>query len=252
MDNGLPDFAGADEPAVTETAQPQEAAQPAAEPALEAPQPAPAEAAPAVEPEAPQPEQQPGFVPLAALLDERDRRQATEAEARRLREWRQQQEAEARRQPAPDRESDPEGYEAYRDQRFQAAMYDQKLTFSQRMAVLEHGADAVKAAKDWYDSEGSRDPYLDRKVAASEDPYGVVLAEWKRQKVLSSVDPNDLDAFLAWKAQNQPQSAAGAPAAPPARPAAPRPSIAAAPSAGASSDPSVKGGDDTYREMFGS
>ena len=253
MEDQLPDFTGMETPApeaATEAEQPQ---------AVETPQ----EAAPAPEP---QPEAEPAVVdpatgqpvPLATFLDMRDRATAAEREARTLREWRQQQEEAARRQQEiPDRTEDPEGYEAHREAAQREQFRVMYRNASKRFATLEHGQDAVTAAEKWYDEQGRHDPFFNQKVWTSEDPYGVVLAEWQRSQLLSKVDPTDYDAFLAWKRQQagqapaQPQPAAGAPAAPPARPAAPRPSIAAAPSAGASSDPAVKNGDETYREMFG-
>ena len=259
MDKDLPDFLSdapqaapeaAQEPAAQAEVAPSEAAQapPEANPAP-APDPAP-EAAPA-DP------QQHGFVPIAALLDERDKRQAADAEAQRLRQWRQQQEEMARRQPPPSLDEDPHGFHEHQAQQFQSALYDQKLAFSQRMAVVEHGKDAVEAAKAWYDSYAAQDPFFDRKVASSEDPYGVVIAEWKRQQLLSKVDPTDLDAFLAWKAQQagqapavNPNAPAGAPMAPPGAPKPPRPSMAAAPSAGSHSAPAAKDGADQFKSMF--
>lgn len=266
MDTDLPDFSGEQSPApetqVQEPAAPVAAApqpDPANPPAPDAqPQPA-TEAAPAAPTQSDAEQAAAMHVPLATFLDMRDRANRHEQEARQLREWRAQQEAAARRQPPPSREEDPEGYEQHREQRFQAALYDQKLSFSERMAVQAHGKDAVAAAKTWYDSYAAQDPFFDRKVASSPDPYEVVITEWKRQQLLTRIAPEDLDAFQDWKAAQAGQApaapanpAAGAPPAPPARPAAPRPSIAAAPSAGASSEPRPTGGEETYQRMFGS
>lgn len=264
MDDDLPDFSGEQTPAPETATQAPEPAAPVAvapqsDPATPpaAAQPQPATEAPA-NPNPSDAEQAAAMhVPLATFLDMRDRANAAQTEARQLREWRAQQEAAARRQPPPSREEDPEGYEQHREQRFQSALYDQKLSFSERMAVRDHGKEAVDAAKAWYDSYAAQDPFFDRKVASSPDPYEVVIAEWKRQQLLTRIAPDDFEAFQAWKAAQagqppaNPNPAAGAPLAPPARPAAPRPSLASAPSAGSSSDPAAKGGDETYREMFG-
>lgn len=259
MDKDLPDFLSdapqaapevAQEPAAQAEGAPSEAAQAPPEANLApAPDPAP-EAAPA--------DQQHGFVPIAALLDERDKRQAADAEAKRLREWREQQEAMARRQPPPSLDDDPHGFHEHQAAQIQSALYDQKLAFSQRMAVVEHGKDAVEAAKDWYNTYAAQDPFFDRKVASSDDPYGVVIVEWKRQQLLSKVDPTDLDAFLAWKAQQagqapvvNPNAPAGAPiVAQPGAPKPPRPSMAAAPSAGSHAAPDAKDGAEQFKSMF--
>lgn len=256
----LPDFSGeqspapdapqVQEPAATPAPAPQEA--PATPPPADPAQPAPVAADPSLAEQAAA-----QHVPLSTFLDMRDKATAAEKRAKELETWRQQQEAAARRQPPPSREEDPDGYEEHRDQRFQAALYEQKLSFSERLAVGAHGKDAVAAAKSWYDEYATQDPFFDRKVASSADPYEVVITEWKRQQLLTRIDPNDIDAFQAWKAAQAgqapaaPNPAAGAPSAPPARPQAPRASIAAAPSAGASADPRPMDGDETYRSMFG-
>lgn len=253
----LPDFAGENEP-VTETLA-EAPQQPAAEPSQE-PQPeAAATPAPEPEPQAPEPTPQPQAeqlqAPLSALLDEREKRQAAERKAQELQQWRDQQEAQFRRQQqqVPDRFADPEAYEQFAAAQQQAALFELRRDMSRQMAEVRHGPDVVKAAFDWGASLCDRDPHFNAKVKASPDPMGLVVEEWKRDQLLQRLDPNDLDAFQQWKAQ-QAGATPAAPAVgaqPPARPAAPRPSIATAPSAGASSDPRVKDGGEVFQEMFG-
>lgn len=194
--------------------------------------------------------------PLAALLDERDKRQAAERraeglerEARELREWRAQQEARRDATPPPSRETDPEGYEAHQRATVQAELYAQRLDSSLSMAEIRHGPDVAKAAFDWGVQRCDSDPYFNDKVKASRDPVGLVVSEWRREQTLSKIsDPADVDAFLAWKASQAPGAA---PAAPSPRPAAPRPSLASGPSASQIAEPEAMDGAATYTRMFG-
>lgn len=263
MEDELPDFAGLDTPAPEAVVEaqpapeaPQEATQqaPAAPVAEASPQPALEAAQTVVDPATGQ------HVPLPTFLDMRDRATLAEKRAKELEDWRRQQEAAAQRQPPPNPQEDPAGYLAHQEQRFNQQIYSMKMGQSRRFAEMQHGPEVVKTAFDWGASRCDQDPYFNEKVRASDDPIGFVVAEWKRDQVASKIDPSELEAFLAWKAAQPPQQpgqpspatpTAGAQQSPPVRPAAPRPSIAAAPSAGASSDPAQKGGDEAYREMFG-
>jgi hypothetical protein len=234
----------------------------AAEPAPVAPA-APEPAAPVAAPP-PAPEQT--FAPLAALLDEREKRQAAEKRAAELEQWRQQQEAQARRQPIPDPAEDPQGYFAHQEQRRQAEAWGMRLEMSKQFAEIRHGADTTNQAFQWGLERCDSDPHFNAKVQASNDPVGLVVAEWQREQLLSEVKPDEFAAFKAWKAAQAAQPApmapqaatpplaapALAPAAPPAQPAAPRPSLASAPSASTSAAPIPRDGEATFRQMFGS
>lgn len=233
---------------------------------------APLAEAPAAIPPAPVPE--PTVAPIAALLDERDRRQAAEraleaatARATEAERWRQQQEAQANRQPIPDRATDPEGFDAYQRQQFNTALYDQKLEFSRTTAELRHGPEVVEKAFGWGLDRCNRDPHFNEKVRESRDPVGLVVGEWRRDQMLASLgnDPTRVEAFIAWEAaQKTDPSAAQAPApaaapatqtppaaAPAAAPVAPRPSLAAAPAAGtAGADTRIADGEEVFSSMF--
>lgn len=256
MSEDLPDFLS-DEPSSAPI-----------EPAVEA---APLEAPAAPEAEAPvapveQPQAEPPLaaeeppapqhVPLTTFLDMRDKYSAANKKAAELEQWRQQQEAQARRQPAPDPFDDPAGALAHRDQSVAEQFRNLRLDNSERFATLKHGEDVVKAAQDWYDKEGSRDRFLDQKVEASKDPFGTVVEEWKRSQLLSKISPDQLDAFQQWQASQTANPVPGipviAPAAnqPPARPQAPRASIAAGPSAGGAGQPVPLDGEGTFNDMF--
>lgn len=237
--------------------------------------PAPVAEAPVVAPAAPAPEPA-HHIPIAAHLDERDRRQKAEdrAEAAEKRaaelERQQQQEAAAKRQPPPDPEKDPIGHLNYlrqQDRAFlEAQSYDQKLDLSRRFAESSHGKEAVEKASAWFGERASSDPLFNRKVEQSRDPYELVVNEWKREQTLSQLgnDPKRVEAFLAWEAAQKTDPAAQAPAAaaapatptppaaaPAAAPVAPRPSLAAAPAAGATgADTRIADGEEVFQGMF--
>lgn len=186
---------------------------------------------------------------LAALLDERDKRKALEAELAQFRQAQQQQ------QPVqmPDPYEDPEGFAAAQEARVSQALYQTNLRWSERIASIQHGEEAVKAAKDWGFQRCETDPYFNAKVAASPDPIGFVVAEYKREEIASKVTPDEFAQFQAWKAaQNQLQQQA-APAAPPTTQASaiPPKSLASAPSAGSILTEPVQSDEEIFNEVVG-
>lgn len=166
----------------------------------------------------------PQHVPLAAMLDERDKRKALEAELAQFRAQQAQQQPE----PAPDMFEDPDGYRNYQDQKVAQTAYQMNLRWSERIASIQHGEETVSQAKQWGYDRCNSDPYFNAKVASSEDPVGFVVSEWKREQIASSVTPDDFEQFKAWKAA-QAQIQPTPPQVPRAIP--PR-SLASAPSAG--------------------
>lgn len=273
-------------PAAPETAPAAEAAPAAAEPQSEPNGPArgpdgkfvataepvaaaPAAAQPVAEPVA-QPEAQ--HIPLAAHLDERERRQAAERQRDELQaridadeRQRQQQAREAAVKAAPvqipDPATDPQGFAAFQQQQMEDRLFFQRRDDSRRFAVLEHGKDVTDAAFQWGAARCDTDPSFNARVRASQYPMDLVVNEWRQAQAVEkfgSIDPKDYDAFTAWKAtqpgaqqpgaSQQQQTHAAAP--PGAAPAAPRPSLAAAPSAGAASEPRGEDGDEVFDGMF--
>lgn len=246
-DEDFLDDIGSDKEPVEPVAQEPEPAkepEPAAEPTKE-PEPKPArdesgkfkakepEAAPepepvaAIQPEAPK-QPDPGFVPLSAVLDERDRRQKLEGELAQLRAAQQPEEM-----PDPDR--DPVGFANYQRAEFQKSILNERLNFSERFARKEHGAEAVEAAKQWAQTKFASDPLYVQQIYADADPYEKLVTDYRREQFFSQVsDPSELDEFRAWKAAKgqiaQTQAAPAATATP--APAIPPPSLASAPSAG--------------------
>lgn len=208
----------------------------AEEPKQEPVQPAPAEMAPVapvtLEPpvvETRHPD--PGFVPIAAMLDTRDKLKAAEA---RLAQFEQQQAAAQQQVQVPDRYEDPDGYEAYQESLIESRLVNITLNTSERFARKEHGAETVDSAKAWALQRFASDPLYQKQVLADADPYERVVTDYKRDQLFSKVtDPSEYDAFLAWKnAQAQLTQQAATAAPPNTASAIPPRSLASAPSAG--------------------
>lgn len=189
--------------------------QPEPEPALEAIEP---EAAPLVAPPPPEP----GHVPLSAVLDEREKRQALERELAELRRQHAQPQA-----PAMDPYEDPAAYT-------QQVVLNTKLDMSEEMARSKHGDDLVEQAKTWAVDKMSKSPGFSQEVLSNRHPYEFAVQAYQRDQLVSQLKPDDLAQFQAWKAaQAAPQAQPlAAPAAPIPPVAAPPRSLAAATSAG--------------------
>lgn len=226
----------------------------AEQPAPEAPtEPPPADVAPAEEaapaaveqppveaaaPPAPEPapqEKGDKFVPLAAMLDERDKRKALEAELAAMRA----------KQPAPetaipDPYDDPAGFNAYMADLTNRTALAVKFDLSEDMAVGQHGEEAVSQAKEWGAERAAQDPTFKHQFLTARNPIDWVVRQHKQAEDLKlyQTDPVAF-ARRILEAQGQPvpdaasAAVAGAGQQPPApRPAAPPRSIAGAPSGG--------------------
>ena len=195
------------------------------------PQPQPTPEVP--EQRAPEPTQPPpGFIPLAAVLDEREKRKELERE---LAQYRSQQ-AQPNQAP-PSFYDDPEAFAAYQQEQFAGIERNIRFSTSERFAVQAHGSEVVEQAKEW---SLSQSPYLIAQIRDSQDPIGEAVAQYQRSQMVA--DPDAWFAQEAAKRGYQQAASAGAvtPAAPfqqPARPAPPR-SLASAPSAGRMTEPS--------------
>lgn len=212
------------EPAKVEAPQEPEPSAPAEPAPVEpAPEPAPAVAADPKQHEA-------GYVPLAVVLDTRDKLKAAEAELAHFRAQQAQQQVQM-----PDPYEDPEGFAQVQEARVQQAILNQTLNTSERFARKEYGVETVESAKAWALQRYAQDPFYQQQVLRDPDPYERVVTDFRREQVFAKVqDPSDFDAFLAWKAaQGQLQQQQAAPAASPNNaPSIPPRSLASAPSAG--------------------
>lgn len=234
-----------EEPKEPEAPEP-EAAEPIAEPAPAEPAPEPANplAPPAVEAKP-----DPGFVPITALLDVRDRAQKAEAELAQFRAQQKQPEPA----PIPDMFEDPEGYTSALAEKFQAQLYQQSLQMSERFARNQYGSETTDAALQWAHQKCETDPYFNAQVRGSGDPVGYAVQQYQRDRIVQTVTPDDLAEFQAWKAAQaairapQPVNPATPPAPP--NPLPPR-SLASAPSAGGVMSQVAKSDEEIFDEVI--
>lgn len=219
--------------------QPAEVLPPNPEPPLEAePEPAPAE-----QPEpapTPKPDDRGHMVPLATVLDTRDKLKAAE---RRIAEF----EAQQRPNPAeeaPDPFDDPDGFRAYEASQRESAVIGIRFELSETMARDKHGDDTVQTAMDWGAQRAQTDEAFRIDFLKQRHPIDWVVRQQKRDGLMSEVG-DDPDAYVRRRAAElgliaAPDAGAGSPPVPgqqPApKPAVPPRSIAGAPSAGGNRD----------------
>lgn len=202
----------------------------------------------AVEPVAEPAKPEPGFVPFAAVLDERDKRKKLEQENEELRKRNQ---TPVQPQPIPDMFEDPDGYTTALAQTFEQRLYQQQLQMSERFARNQFGDEATDAALAWATSRCDTDPYFNAQVRASTDPVGHAVREYQRDQIASSVTPDDFKQFMAWKQaqtgltpEPATQQETPSPAKPPPR------SLASAPSAGSVNSEPVQSDEEIFAETF--
>lgn len=201
-----------------------------------APEPTPV---PPAEPAAPaQPSIPPGYVPLAAQLDEREKRQALQRE---LDDYKRKLEEATKKPVELDAISDPDGFKNHFDQQIARTKWDTLTTLSRTWAVKAHGEETVKAAEEAIKAEVERNPGFFQTIERQPDPYDFGVSWHKRQQAIAKLGDKDPDTWFEEQAKARgyvlatPQPANGvAPAAPaPATPTPlPRPSLASAPAAG--------------------
>lgn len=168
------------------------AAEPVPAPEIEQPVETPAEtlesepvADPAPEPVAAQPERpEPGFVPIAAMMDERDRRKALEAE---LAQFKQQRQAP----DAPDPYDDPQGFAAHQQTLVQQAIIADRFERSHEDAVEKHGEDTVRGAIEWAQQRAAANPAFAAEYMSKTRPIQWIVQQHKREADLAdySKDP---------------------------------------------------------------
>lgn len=185
-------------------------------------------------------------IPIQALLDERERRQKYEREAAELREKLAAYDAE-KNAPPPDLYADPEARLQFENSRYQQALVNTKLEQSRWMAEREYGKDVVDAAYAYFDQH----PQLSHQFLNEPSPFHAAVEFYKRQKVAEEVGPDpeaykkrireELEAQIRAELTTQPAASQTQPARLPG-------SLAAAPAAGKSSEPSGPSG---FESAFG-
>lgn len=196
-----------------------------AEPVVEPVAAEPAAVPPVAEPAKPDP----GFVPLAAVLDERDRRKQLEAELARY------QAQIAQQQPAePLDVYDPEQLAGFTHQQ----VINTKLDISEDMTRDKFGDELVDKARDWALQRFNANPAYQAEVLRQRNPWKFVVEQYQRDQIASQVSLTDFEQFQAWKAaQAQLTQQTAAPVAATPSPVQPPPSLASAPSAGSTTQP---------------
>ncbi len=224
--------------------------EPKPEPVAEQPQAAEPEVLELTEPAPGATKPEPGFVPLAAMLDARDRAKAAEERLRQIEG--QMQQAQQPVYQRPDPYEDPEGFAAWNEMQTAQAVYQTRLEFSGQIASIKHGDDTVKVAREWGFQRCDADPYFNAQVRSSPDPIGYVVAEYKREEIASKVTPDEFVQFQAWKAaQNQLTTQQGGQPPPSTQTSAiPTPSLASAPSAGTILTEPVQSDEEMFNEVM--
>jgi hypothetical protein len=129
-----------------------------------------------------------GQIPISALLDEREKRQAERARAETL-------ERELQAMRAAHSPSAP----LNREEAMEVALYSQNLRACRRFAEREYGKDAIDEVHRWATRRCDEDPHFNQQMLASDDPYEAAYQALAREKILAAVKPDDLAAFKAWQ-----------------------------------------------------
>jgi hypothetical protein len=135
-----------------------------------------------------QTEKQSGMVPIAALLDERDRRKAAEARIPL---------AEPQSVSVPDPYDQPEEFAKFQDQKLGQALIAQKFEISDVMARQTHGAEVVDAAATWAEEKARNDPTFANAYMKQPHPLDWIVQQHKRDGLVSQL-PTDISSIDEW------------------------------------------------------
>jgi hypothetical protein len=163
------------------------------EPATPAPEPS----APVIEaekPAAPEPEPQGDgrardpetgrFVPISALLDERDKRQAETAKRIDLEAQLQRYQQPQQPEQIP---TDPSGIIQYALAEQQRIAFNERLNTSELMARQAHGEDIVSEAQQAFLAAVGQNPMLQQQLQGQIHPYDFVVKWHKQHKLMSEI-----------------------------------------------------------------
>ena len=174
-------------------------------------------------------------IPITALLDEREKRQAAERKAEEAeRRWQdvQRQIAQAQQPRKPtDWFEKPDQAMQERIAPVQMEILSTKLDTSELIAATQYGAETVETAKAAFLQEVQKDPSLHQRVLQSRHPYDEVVKWHKRQAFMSQIG-NDPDAYINARVEELLQQRLSTVQTPPAHNSAPPPSLSKAPAAG--------------------
>jgi hypothetical protein len=148
--------------------------------------------------EPPSPEPEIRHVPLAELLDERDRRKAAE---QRVAQYERSERERREQQPAPDHILNPNEFTDNRVQQILAPilqpLYQHVVHTNRALAVSTHGQEAVDAAEKAFNeewSQGRMDRAENFRVMSQPNPF-MAAVEWHRNRTVLSEVGNDPAAY---------------------------------------------------------
>ena len=184
----------------------------------------------------PAPEPEPTRVPITAMLDEREKRQAAERELQQLRQWREQMEAQARaaQQKTPDIYEDPEGFVRQTQESVQQMLWNERLNMSEALARDKFGDEAVESATQAFQQAARANPAIYAEMRQHPNPYAYVVNWHKRQSILSEIgeDPDKWKQSQIEALKEQVRQELLSQAQPSPKPTAPPPSLSKAPARG--------------------
>ena len=180
-----------------------------------------------------------GRIPIAALLDEREKRKEKEREVEALN--RRIADYEAKATPKPDFFADPEAALAAAQRAAQAAAINTKLETSRFLAEEKFGAEKVQAAYEYFD----KNPHLSGQLLTSPSPFHAAVKEYERHQAMTEIgeDPGAYRARV--EAEVRERILAEYNVQP--KPTAPPPSLSSASSVSAGKAPVASG----FAQMFG-
>lgn len=162
------------------------------------------QAEPVVAPEKPEA----GYIPIAAMMDERDKRKAAEARLAQLEQ--QQQQAPA----APNPFDDPDGYAEHQARMVEERLTQERFAMSDMFARQQHGAETVEKAVEWASARAASDPAFAMSYMRQQNPIDWIVQQHKRDALLSDIgDVSKLDDWFAREAAKRGYAAVGAPVA---------------------------------------
>lgn len=123
--------------------------------------------------------EEPQTVPLAALHEERQKRQELERRLQRVEQAQPKPEPE----PAPDVFEDPEGYTKHVDGQVEQRVRTARLDMSEDMARMNYGDDKVNAALEAIEAHAGSPTH--RAILENRNPYKA-LVEWHQQQTTAA------------------------------------------------------------------
>jgi hypothetical protein len=124
------------------------------------------------------------FVPISALLDERDKRQA---ETRKREDLEQQLQRYQQPQQPEYVPTDPSGIIQYALAEQQRVAFNERLNTSELMARQAHGEDIVSEAQQAFLSAVGQNPMLQQQLQGQIHPYDFVVKWHKQHKLMSEI-----------------------------------------------------------------